>query len=182
MSNDNIDIEREELENAEAAENETVEEAPELTDAEKIEQLGEALEAEKDKYLRKVAEFENFRKRTIKEKTELILNGGEKLMTALLPVLDDLERAEQNIATATDTEALRQGLELIFDKLRKTLTEQGLKKIDTVGRDFDTDFHEAIALVPATSDEQKGKIIDCVQEGYCLNEKVIRHARVAVGQ
>ncbi len=155
---------------------------PELTDAEKWQQAEALLAAEQDKYLRKVAEFENFRKRTIKEKTELILNGGEKLMTALLPVIDDLDRASANLSEATDVEALREGLELVFGKLKKVLAEQGLKQIETTEQPFDTDYHEAIALIPAPTDELKGKIIDCVQPGYMLNDKVIRHARVAVGQ
>lgn len=144
------------------------------------------LEAEiaelKDKYLRQVAEFDNYRKRTLKEKTELILNGGEKIITSLLPVLDDMERAQQNIEKSNDVEALKEGTNLVFKKLMTVLESAGLQKIDTDGKDFDTDVHEAIAMVPATTDDQKGKVIDCVQAGYKLNEKVIRHAKVAIGQ
>lgn len=144
------------------------------------------LEAEiaelKDKYLRQVAEFDNYRKRTLKEKTELILNGGEKIITSLLPVLDDMERAQQNIEKSDDVEALKEGTNLVFKKLMTVLESAGLQKIDTDGKDFDTDVHEAIAMVPATTDDQKGKVIDCVQAGYKLNEKVIRHAKVAIGQ
>ena len=144
------------------------------------------LEAEiaelKDKYLRQVAEFDNYRKRTLKEKTELILNGGEKIITSLLPVLDDMERAQQNIEKSDDIEALKEGTNLVFKKLMTVLESAGLQKIDTDGKDFDTDVHEAIAMVPATTDDQKGKVIDCVQAGYKLNEKVIRHAKVAIGQ
>ncbi len=136
----------------------------------------------KDKNLRQMAEFDNFRKRTIKEKAELILNGGEKVLTALLPVLDDLERAMQNIEKSEDVATLREGVELIVSKLSKTLESQGLTRIDTDGADFDTDFHEAIALVPVENPEQKGRVIDCVQTGYKLGDKVIRHAKVAVGQ
>lgn len=144
------------------------------------------LEAEiaelKDKYLRQAAEFDNYRKRTLKEKTELILNGGEKIITSLLPVLDDMERAQQNIEKSDDVEALKEGTNLVFKKLMTVLESAGLQKIDTDGKDFDTDVHEAIAMIPATTDDQKGKVIDCVQAGYKLNEKVIRHAKVAIGQ
>ena len=144
------------------------------------------LEAEiaelKDKYLRQVAEFDYYRKRTLKEKTELILNGGEKIITSLLPVLDDMERAQQNIEKSDDVEALKEGTNLVFKKLMTVLESAGLQKIDTDGKDFDTDVHEAIAMIPATTDDQKGKVIDCVQAGYKLNEKVIRHAKVAIGQ
>ncbi len=135
-----------------------------------------------DKYLRQVAEFDNYRKRTRKEKAELILNGSEKAITALLPILDDMERALKNMDATTDVETLKEGVELIFQKLNKVLASQGLKKIETEDTDFDTDFHEAIALIPAPKEEDKGKIIDCVQTGYTLNDKVIRHAKVAVGQ
>ncbi len=146
-------------------------------------ELLEAQVAElKDKYLRQVAEFDNYRKRTLKEKTELILNGGEKVMTALLPVMDDFERALESFNKSSDVDALREGVTLLFEKLVKTLESQGLKAIEAVGQDFNTDFHEAIAMIPATNDDEKGKVIDCVQTGYMLNEKVIRHAKVAIGQ
>ena len=127
-----------------------------------------------DKYLRQVAEFDNYRKRTIKEKAELILNGAEKTITAILPILDDMERALKNMDKMED-------VDLIFQKFVKILGEQGVKKIETENADFNTDLHEAIAQVPAPSDEMKGKIIDCVKTGYTLNEKVIRHSQVAVG-
>lgn len=154
----------------------------EKTDAEKLEEAEAEIASLKDQLLRKAAEFENFRKRTIKEKTELILNGGRRVIEALLPVLDDLERAQDNMGKATDVEALKEGVDLILSKLDKTLSGQGLKKIDTTDALFDTDFHEAIAMVPAAEDSQKGKVIDCVQTGYMLGETVIRHAKVAVGQ
>lgn len=154
----------------------------EKTDAEKLAEAEAEIASLKDQLLRKAAEFENFRKRTIKEKTELILNGGRRVIEALLPVLDDLERAQDNMGKATDVEALKEGVELILSKLDKTLSGQGLKKIDTTDALFDTDFHEAIAMVPATDESQKGKVIDCVQTGYMLGETVIRHAKVAVGQ
>ena len=144
----------------------------------------EALQAEnvklKDQLLRTIAEFDNYKKRTLKEKAELILNGGEKTITAILPVLDDFERA---VADKTeDPKAIKEGMELIFKKLASTLEGMGVKKIETEGKDFDVDFHEAIAMVPGMGEEQKGKVIDCVQTGYMLNDKVIRHAKVAVGQ
>ncbi len=154
----------------------------EKTDAEKLAEAEAEIASLKDQLLRKAAEFENFRKRTIKEKTELILNGGRRVIEALLPVLDDLERAQDNMGKATDVEALKEGVDLILSKLDKTLSGQGLKKIDTTDALFDTDFHEAIAMVPATDESQKGKVIDCVQTGYMLGETVIRHAKVAVGQ
>ena len=137
---------------------------------------------EKDRYLRLAAEFDNYRKRTIKEKAELIKNGAEKTLTAILPVLDDFERALKNLETTEETKAMKEGVELIFNKFNKVLEQEGLQKIETEGQDFDVDFHEAIALIPAPSEELKGKILDCVQTGYMLNDKVIRHAKVAVAQ
>lgn len=153
-----------------------------LTPEEQIAALEQQVAELKNAMLYKVAEFENYRKRTIKEKADLILNGGRKVMEALLPVADDLERAEENIAKASDVEALKEGVELVFQKFIKTLEGLGLKKMDVVGEDFSTDYHEAIAFVPAQSDDQKGKVVDCVQNGYMLNEQVIRFAKVAVGQ
>ena len=134
-----------------------------------------------DKYLRQVAEFDNYRKRTIKEKAELVLNGAEKTVTAILPVLDDLERALKNMDKMEDVDAVKKGVDLIYQKFVKVLGDQGVKKIDTENADFNIDLHEAIAQVPAPSDEMKGRVIDCVKSGYTLNEKVIRHAQVAVG-
>lgn len=136
----------------------------------------------KDKYLRQVAEFDNYRKRTLKERTELILNGGEKVITTLLPVLDDMERAIENGAKTEDVAVLREGIELIYHKLIKILEGHGVTKIETENADFDTDVHEAIAMVPGMGDDKKGKVIDCLTPGYKLNDKVIRHAKVAVGQ
>lgn len=145
-----------------------------------LEVANEEIAALKDKYLRTVAEFENYKKRTLKEKAELILNGGEKTVTAILPVLDDFERA---LADKTeDAVAIKEGMELIFKKFVKSLESLGVKKIETVDKTFDVDFHEAIAMVPGVGDDKKGKVIDCVQTGYTLNDKVIRHAKVAVGQ
>ena len=140
----------------------------------------ESVEEWKDKYIRLYAEFENYKKRTLKEKAELILNGSEKTITAVLPILDDFERA---IADKTeDAGAIKEGFELIFKKFIKTLEGLGVSKIETEDEDFNVDYHEAIAMVPGMGDEKKGKIIDCVQTGYTLNDKVIRHAKVAVGQ
>ena len=140
------------------------------------------VEEQKDKYLRLSAEFDNYRKRTLKEKAELIKNGGEKTLTAILPVLDDFERALKNMEASEETKAMKEGVELIFSKFQKILGQEGLQKIETEGQAFDTDYHEAIALIPAPSEDLKGKILDCVQTGYMLNEKVIRHAKVAVAQ
>ncbi len=134
----------------------------------------------KDKYLRTLAEFDNYKKRTLKEKAELILNGSEKTVKAVLPVLDDFERALKD--KSEDPKAIKDGVQMIFNKFVKALESLGVKKIDTDNKDFDTDFHEAVAMVPGMGDEKKGKVIDCVQTGYTLNDKVIRHAKVAVGQ
>ena len=135
-----------------------------------------------DKYLRSVAEFDNYRKRTLKEKTELILNGAEKSVTAILPVMDDMERALQNAEKTDDPEVLKDGMKLIFQKFEKALANLGVSRIETKDADFDTDYHEAVAMVPGMGDDKKGKVLDCVQTGYKLNDKVIRHAKVAVGQ
>lgn len=165
-----------------AADNEEAAPEAEKTDAEKLAEAEAEIAGLKDRLLRQMADFENFRKNQLKKQTELILNGGEKVLTALLPVLDDFQRAQQNMAAATDVTALREGVDLIFTKLMRTLADQGLKAIEAVGQTFDTDFHEAIAMIPAADDEQKGRVVDCVQTGYMLNDKVLRHAKVAVGQ
>ena len=196
MTEKDINIEEENLEemNAESAEQtesaeNTDKESAEATEKEAEEEekdpLEKALEENaqlKDKWLRSVAEFENYRKRTLKERAELILNGGEKVITAILPVLDDMERAIANGTKTEDPQVLREGMELIYQKFMKTLESQNVTKIDTKDADFDTDLHEAVAMVPGMGDDKKGKVIDCLQEGYKLNDKVIRHAKVAVGQ
>lgn len=148
---------------------------------ESLDALNKELAETKDKYLRTLAEFENYKKRTIREKAELILNGGEKVITAILPVLDDMERAITNATKIETKEALEEGWELIDQKLQKTLEGLGLKRIETENSDFDVDFHEAIAKVSGMGDDKKGKVVDCTQTGYMLNDKVIRHAKVAVG-
>lgn len=140
------------------------------------------IEEQKDKYLRLSAEFDNYRKRTLKEKAELIKNGGEKAISAILPILDDLERALQNMQKADDVKAMYEGIDLIYQKFLKGLSQEGLQKMEPVGEAFDTDYHEAVALVSAPSEDQKGKVLDCVQTGYKLNDKVIRHAKVVVAQ
>ena len=134
----------------------------------------------KDKYIRLVAEFDNYKKRTLKEKSELILNGSEKTVAAILPILDDFERATAD--KTEDPQAIKEGYELIYKKFLKALETLGVNKIKTDNADFDVDYHEAIAMVPGMGDDKKGKVIDCVQTGYTLNDKVIRHAKVAVGQ
>ena len=155
--------------------------AKEMSEEDKLAAAETKVAELQDKYLRQVAEFDNYRKRTIKEKAELILNGAEKTITAILPILDDMERALKNMDKMEDVAAVKEGVDLIFQKFVKILGEQGVKKIETENADFNTDLHEAIAQVPAPSDEMKGKIIDCVKTGYTLNEKVIRHSQVAVG-
>ena len=160
----------------EEASNETSGEKDELTAAQgEIAQL-------KDKYLRSVAEFDNYRKRTLKEKAELILNGSEKAVQAILPIIDDMERAIANAEKTDDVNVLREGMQLIYQKTNKIMESLGVKKIETDNADFDTNFHEAVAMVPGMGDDKKGKVLDCVQTGYTLNDKVIRHAKVAVGQ
>lgn len=147
-----------------------------------LEKAQKEIEELKTQLLYKVAEFDNYRKRTLKERAELILNGGEKFITAILPILDDMERAIENGEKTDDPAVLREGMELIHQKFMKTLEGQGVSMIETENADFDTDVHEAVAMVPGMGDDKKGKVIDCLQKGYKLNDKVIRHAKVAVGQ
>jgi len=145
-----------------------------------LEKANEKIAELEDKYLRQVAEFDNYRRRVMKEKAELILNGGEKVLKEILPIVDDLERAEQQMEQMTDVDAVKQGVELIIDKFIKFLRSQGVQEIDTKDKDFDVNYHEAITMVPSQSDDQKGKVIDCVTKGYTLNDKVIRYAKVVV--
>lgn len=160
-------------------------EAP-LTEEEKLaqelEKANEQIEEQKDKYLRLSAEFDNYRKRTMKEKAELILNGGEKSISSILPIVDDFERALKNMETATDVATVKEGVELIYNKFMSVLGQNGVKVIETKEQPLDTDYHEAIAVIPAPNEALKGKILDCVQTGYILNDKVIRHAKVVVGE
>ncbi len=191
----------EKAEAQEADTKETEKKAEEEKQEDPLEKANKEIADLKDKYLRTLAEFDNYRKRTLKEKTELILNGGSKIVEAVLPVLDDMERAiangEKTVKAvlpvlddferalqdkSEDPKAIKEGVQMIFNKFVKALQSLGVKKIDTEDKDFDTDFHEAVAMVPGMGDEKKGKVIDCVQTGYTLNDKVIRHAKVAVGQ
>lgn len=168
--------------NAQHGEEGSEELTPEQKLEKELEEAKKTIEEQKDKYLRLSAEFDNYRKRTMKEKAELIKNGGEKAISAILPILDDLERALQNMQKADDVKAMYEGIDLISQKFHKVLSQEGLQKMDPVGETFDTDYHEAIALVPAPDEAQKGKVLDCVQTGYKLNDKVIRHAKVVVAQ
>lgn len=149
---------------------------------EQLAQANQTIEEQSDKYLRLSAEFDNYRKRTNKEKAELILNGSQTTIKAILPVLDDMERAMSNMEKSDELRPALEGVELIYNKFIKILEQQGVKKIETENQEFNTDYCEAIAMIPAPSEEMKGKIMDCVQTGYMLNDKVIRHAKVAVGQ
>ena len=166
-----------------AAEDETAEDdTPEAEEKDPLEAAQEEIEQLKTQILYKTAEFDNYRKRTLKEKAELILNGGEKAVSAILPVIDDMERAIDNGSKTDDPAVLREGMELIYHKFMKALEGLGVKQMETENADFDTDMHEAVAMVPGMGDDKKGKVIDCLQKGYQLNDKVIRHAKVAVGQ
>ena len=148
----------------------------------KLAEAAEKIATLEDKYLRQAAEFDNYRKRTMKEKAELIKNGGERAIESILPVLDDFERAIATMEKSENAAELRTGVELIYNKFVSILKQNGLQKIETEGKDFDTDFHEAIAMVPTPDESLKGKVLDCIQTGYILNDKVIRHAKVAVGE
>ena len=186
----NIKIEGEELElnNEETTQNDAEtqaeeakgEETPAEEELDPLTAAQNDAEQWKDKYIRLVAEFDNYKKRTLKEKSELILNGSEKTVAAILPILDDFERATAD--KTEDPQAIKEGYELIYKKFLKALETLGVNKIKTDNADFDVDYHEAIAMVPGMGDDKKGKVIDCVQTGYTLNDKVIRHAKVAVGQ
>ena len=185
----NENMSAEEMENLEDRQTVDNEDAVNEVEPEEMEENKDSIEALKeensklkDQLLRTIAEFDNFRKRTNKEKAELILNGGGKTITAILPIIDDMERAIENAHKQECVDAVEEGWELIYKKLLSTLEGMGVKKMEVDGKDFDVDFHEAVAMVPGMGDEKKGKIIDCLQTGYTLNDKVIRHAKVAVGQ
>ena len=175
--------EQEEVAAAKDAEaEETEKETEEAEEKDPLELAQDEIKELKTQLLYKAAEFDNYRKRTLKERAELILNGGEKVLTAILPVVDDMERAIENGQKTDDAQVLREGMELIYNKLLKVLENQGVSTIETENANFDTDVHEAVAMVPGMGDDKKGKVIDCLQKGYKLNDKVIRHAKVAVGQ
>ena len=182
--NINIDAVNEENINEETvtAEQENVELTAEEKLQKELDEANEKVAVLEDKYLRQVAEFDNYRKRTIKEKAELIKNGGERAIESILPVLDDFERALSNMAKDENATEIKTGVELIYNKFVGILKQNGLQKIETEGADFNTDFHEAIAIIPTPDKNLKGKVLDCVQAGYTLNDKVIRHAKVAVGE
>ena len=186
MKAEELNVEETQNTAEEQPQNDQAEEAAPLTHEEQLgkelEEAQTAIEEQKDKYLRLSAEFDNYRKRTIKEKAELILNGGEKSISSILPVIDDFERAIKTMETAKDVSAVKEGVELIYNKFMAVLAQNGVKVIETKDQPLDTDYHEAIAVIPAPSEEQKGKILDCVQTGYTLNDKVIRHAKVVVGE
>ncbi len=135
----------------------------------------------KDKYLRLLADFENYKRRTSKERVELFKTANQELMVALLPVLDDFERTRHHTANATEVKDLRDGLDIVYHKLTKTLEQKGLQPMESIGQPFDAELHEAITQIPAPSDELRGKVIDAVERGYYLNDKVLRHAKVVLG-
>ena len=183
IEGDNLELNNEETTQNDAdtqAEEANGEETPAEEELDPLTAAQNEAEQWKDKYIRLVAEFDNYKKRTLKEKSELILNGSEKTVAAILPILDDFERATAD--KTEDPQAIKEGYELIYKKFLKALETLGVNKIKTDNADFDVDYHEAIAMVPGMGDDKKGKVIDCVQTGYTLNDKVIRHAKVAVGQ
>jgi len=163
----------EEVENASNADN--------LADSD-VEKLQAKYDELNDAHVRLMAEFDNYRKRTLREKADLIKNGGEVALTAILPIIDDFERALQNVRVAEDISAVAEGIELIYTKFKVYLAQQGVKSIEATGRAFDTEKFDAVATIPAPKEDLKGKVIDCVQTGYTLYDKVIRHAKVVVGE
>lgn len=173
-----------EAQNAEVENQNAEEEQPakEETPEDKIAALQAELEKSQKEYLFLMAEFDNYRKRTVKEKAELIKNGGEKAMLGLLPVIDDFERAIDAIDKSSDVEGLKEGVDLIYNKFMKYLESQQVKPMESTGTDFDADIYEAVTTFPAPDESMKGKVIDTVQKGYTINEKVLRHAKVVVGQ
>lgn len=173
-----------EAQNAEVESQNAEEEQPakEETPEDKIAALQAELEKSQKEYLFLMAEFDNYRKRTVKEKAELIKNGGEKAMLGLLPVIDDFERAIDAIDKSSDVEGLKEGVDLIYNKFMKYLESQQVKPMESTGTDFDADIYEAVTTFPAPDESMKGKVIDTVQKGYTINEKVLRHAKVVVGQ
>lgn len=174
---------KEELEEEKNVE-ETVEETTEDTETQEEPQAEEANELNefKDKYLRLYSEFENYRKRTSKEKADLIVTAAEKMIVKLLPVVDDFERAQKAFDESDDSEAIKEGVDLIFAKLVKTLEQQGLNPIGAQGEAFDSELHEAVTQIPAPSEDMKGKVVDEIEKGYYLGEKVIRYSKVVIGQ
>ena len=164
------------------ADDDSQEEVPELTPEQKCEQLEAEIEKEKKEYLFLMADFDNYRKRTLQEKQDLIKNGGMKVLEGILPVVDDIERAIDAIVQGGDLDSLKEGVDLIHSKLLGFLKSNHVEPIESTGELFDTDFHEAVTTFPAPSEDQKGKVIDTVMKGYKINDKVLRHAKVVVGQ
>lgn len=171
-----------EINEIETTSDEKVEPTKEEELSKQLEEANAKIEEQNNAYLRLAAEFDNYRKRTMKEKAELIKNGGEKTINSILPVIDDMERAITVMETSTDVPAVQEGIKLILNKFTSVMSQHGVLPMETEGKDFNTDYHEAIASIPAPSEDLKGKILDCVQKGYLLNEKVIRHAKVVVGE
>jgi len=147
-----------------------------------MEKLKQELEEQKDKFVRKVAEFENFKRRSAKERIELIQTAGREVITEMLDVLDDCDRAQKQIEKTESNKEIKEGLLHVFNKLRNTLYARGLKPMETIHKDFDPDLHEAITEIPAPSNDLKGKILDEIVKGYYLNDKIIRHAKVVIGK
>lgn len=184
------ELEEKDLETtAEQTTEETVEEKEdtttdeqEETEVNEVEELGKKLQEINDKYIRLQAEFDNYRKRTLKEKMELTKSAGEKILVNVLPVVDNFERALQSMETAQDIEAVKEGVSLIYNNFKEFMVQNGVKEIEAINQEFDTDIHEAITKIPAPSEELKGKVVDCVEKGYTLNEKVIRFSKVVVGE
>ena len=174
-------LEQEELVNDEVSQEETQETSEEQAPVEEVKEEVDELQVAKDKYIRLYSEFENFRKRTAKEKIDLIQTANENLILSILPVLDDVDRAQKSFEEAEDVKALKEGVNLVFEKLAKILEQKGLEKMEVQGEVFDAEIHEAITQIPSPSDEMKGKIIDVVEKGYKLGEKVIRFAKVVIG-
>lgn len=167
-------------EEAAAEQPEELDETAKLTA--EIEELKAKIEKQQKDYLLLMADYDNFRKRTLKEKSDLLKYGGEACMKNILPVIDDFERGLQSVNESTDLDAVKEGMNLIYNKFQSYLAQNGVKEVPAVGETFDTEHHEAVTMFPAQTPEQKGKVIDCVQKGYSLNDKVIRFAKVVVGQ
>jgi len=149
---------------------------------ETVESLNNELKSLNDKHLRLMAEYDNYRKRTLKEKADLLKTGGEKILTGILPMIDDFERAIQHIEKASEINAVKEGIDLIYNKFINFLSQQGVKEIGAIGQNFDAEIYEAVTKIPAPNEEMKGKIIDCVEKGYMLDDKVIRFPKVVVGE
>ena len=153
-----------------------------VSDESELEKLRSELEEAKDKYLRKVAEFDNFKRRSAKERIDLMQTAGRDVITGMLDVLDDCDRAQKQLDTSDDTIIIKEGVMLVFNKLRNTLQAKGVKAMETLHQEFNPDLHEAVTEIPAATEELKGKIVDEIMKGYYLNDKIIRHAKVVVGK